>query len=343
MNLRSCITFLAFLLCFSLGAQTTAEKAGKRAKKRAEYKTQNKVDRSVDKAVDDAFNAVGNLFKKKKKKNKEQPNANAPAGNPSTTATGNAGAKVKDGGAAPNNGEEYESDEETMGALSNLLGGGEPYEPFTNDVTFSMEMELIETKKNGKRTVSQVNFAITETKYGMKMSAEGNEDTRIIFDTQTGKTTMISTDKKGQTTGFRMKMPNIGGAVSHEESQETVDRFTFDVTGKRKTIEGYNCREMIITDTKKGTVTTTWFTDEVGITNQELYQGMMSAMGSNAKKMNMKNSSMQDVDIEGFPIYTITKDKGTTTEQYYRNIRKGNDIDRSILDTTGIAIQSVGF
>lgn len=326
MQFRSLLTLIALCLCTGLFAQSTAERAGNRAKNRAERKAQSKVDNKVDRAVDDTFKAVGNLFKKKKKKT-------APTEPAPQTTTGSQ---------APNSSEEYTTDAEAATAINNALGGDDtPYEGFTNPHTFSMDMEITETKKNGKVENNTVSMAVTGNRFAVVIN-DPDKKTRsqMIFNTEDGKTTMITTDKNGQKSGFRMKMPGTRNTVAGSV-EDMSDRFTFTQTGERKTIDGYDCEKIIVKDTKQGTTTESWVTQDLELSSKDVFGGFMSAMGGKAK---MGNGSAMEQPFEGFPIMSTTVEKGKTFVTNFRNIKIGEaNYDRSLLDTSGVQIQSLGF
>jgi hypothetical protein len=314
MQLRSFLTLIALCLCAGLFAQTTAERAGKRAKNRAEYKTQSKVDQKVDKAVDDTFSAIGGLFKKK---NKNQPANGAETGSDA----------AKDAEYASNNGLGGEDDGE--------------YEGFTNPYTFSMDMEVTETKSNGKSETNTMRMAVTSNRYAVLINdPDGKGSSRMIFNTEDGKTTMITTDKNGKKTGFRMKMPGTRKFTA-DVAEDLSDRFVFTRTGERKNVNGYDCEKIIVEDTKEGTTTESWVTQDLGMSSKDIFGGFMGAMGGRAK---MGNGNMMEQPFEGFPIMSTTVDKGKTYVTNFKNIKIGEDkYDSSLMDTSGVEIQSLGF
>ena len=325
MTIRTFTTTLALLLCCSLTAQTVPDRAAKRAKQRAEYKTQNKIDRSVDKAVDDAFNSIGNLFKKKNKnkKAKDAPNGTSPTGKQ-----------------PENSGNEAEKTD-SENPLGGLFGGGKKWEPYTNPLSFSITMEITETKRNGKSDENHVNLGVTSDRFALKVTdAAGKEASHMILNTQDGMTTMITTDKKGEKSGVRLRVPFMGADVT-ETGEDMMDRFTFEKTGERKTIDGYDCEKVIVTDTKRGTVTESWITQDLDITSMDIFGGMARAFGGKAPQA---RGAASEAPFEGFPIMSTTVENGKTSVTRFRNIRIGADnMDRSLLDTSGVEIQSVGF
>lgn len=325
MNFRFGITFFALLLCFSVAGQAVPDRAAKRAKQRAEYKAQNKVDRSVDKAVDDAFNSIGNLFKKKKKK-KTTPE---PTGNEKTTDSTN----------SPQSGEEAKAP--GGGLFGGLMGGGKNWEPYTNPLSFSITMEVKETKKNGKADESNIRLGVTSDRFAIRISdGAGKENSHMILNTQDGMTTMITTDKKGEKSGVRLRIPVMGNTIT-EVGEETLDRFTFEKTGERKVVDGYNCEKVIVTDTEKGTVTESWITKDLKITSAEIFGGMARAFGGKAPQA---RGATSQAPYEGFPIMSTTVENGKTFVTRFRDIKVGeSNMDQSLLDTSGVEIQDLGF
>lgn len=320
MNIRSLTTLFALLLCCSLGAQTTAEKAAERAKNRTENRAQNKVDNKVDRAVDDAFNAVGNLFKKKNK-----------SGKTADTPTGEANDQMTD----------EEAEAQSMRILGGILGGGGDWEPYTNERSFSLTMAVEETNRNGKVEKSNVRIGVTTDRFAIFLT-DGNaqESNQMILNTQDGMTTMISTDKNGEKTGYRLRIPRLGGTVSGA-GEAVLDRFTFEQTGERKNIDGYDCEKVVVTDTEEGTVTESWITQDLNITAAEIFGGMTEAFGGKAPQA---RGGTSNAPYEGFPIMSTTTEKGKTYVTHFRDIKIGEaNVDRSLLDTGGVPIQNIGF
>jgi|AntRauTorckE5430_2_1112549.scaffolds.fasta_scaffold01349_5 hypothetical protein len=318
MNFRSLTTIFTLLLCCSLGAQTTAEKAADRAKNRTERRAQNKVDNKVDQAVDEAFDSIGNLFKKKK------------TSEPASTPNGEANEQMTD----------EEAEAQSMRMLGGLLGGGGDWEPFTNELTFSLTMTMEETKKNGKVDNSNVRIGVTTDRFAIITSnSDEQASSQMILNTQDGMTTMVTTTKDGEKSGFRLRLPTLGRTMT-EVGEETLDRFTFRKTGERQTIDGYNCEKVIVTDTEEGTVTESWITQDLKITATDIFGGMTRAFGGKAPQA---KGGASEVPFEGFPIMSTTTDNGKTYVTRFRDIKIGEaNMDRSLLDTSGVEIQSIG-
>ncbi len=314
MKLRSIITLIALLLCVSLSAQVT-ERAKERAKNRAENRANSKVDQKIDGAVDDAFNAVGNLFKKKNKKKKKGNTADAPA--------------ADDQPATPRSG--------------GLFGGGK-WEPFTNPVSFSLRMEMSEEKRNGKVENMNMDMAATTDQFAFRMEdEEAKEVNRMILSTQDGYTTIVSTDKKGEQTAMRMRLPNLK-QVTAEAVEETVENISIEATDEYQTIEGFNCRKFVITDEANGVTTESWVTKETGLNVQDVYLGMMNAFGAQQQQQKGGPGAAMAGQYEGFPILSISNDGKSTYTVRYKDIKAGEaNMDKSILDLTGITVQSIGF
>lgn len=319
MKFRFLLTSFALLFCLALTAQqTTAERASNRAKNRAENRANSRVDQKVDAAVDDAFNAVGNLFKKKKKET--------------------------DASTESNDGNTNADEAATNEMLSNMLGGNSgPWEAYTNPVQFSLTMEVVEVKKNGKREQNAIDMAVTTDQFGIRMRDEAEKEvSRMILNTETGKTTMVTMDKDGNKSAVRMRMPGMR-ATMESAVEETTNRYTIEATGERKVIDGYNCEKFVVTDTEEGIVTESWVTKDAGMNVQEVFSGMMNMFGA-AKQKNQGVTSAMSGAYEGFPIYSTSSDGKSTFETRFRNIKVGDSkLDGTILDVSGVPIQDIGF
>ena len=330
MKFRILFSLLALLFVTGLSAQSTAERAGKRAKNRAENRANNKVDRKVDEAVDEAFDAVTNLFKKKKKTKK--PANGTPAGGQSNDKTNDR-----------SNGSNANDSASGQSPLSGMLGGG-PWEPYTNPVTFSVRMEMTEEKKNGKKQDTAIDMSVTTDQFGIRIAdADNVEQTRMILDTRDGKTTMVTTDKKGETTALRMRIPGVK-QYTEDTMEDYMNGITIEETNETRVIDGYNCRKYIVTDTKRNTVTESWITKDAGVNSQEVFSGMMNAFGSRAKKQKGGPGTALAGNYEGFPILSVSDDGKSVYTTRFKNLKVGEgNTDRSILDLSGLDVQELGF
>ena len=316
---------LALLLCASLPAQKTKD----RVKNRAERRTNSNVDRKVDRAVDDAFNAVGNLFKKKKKTKNTTGAADEPAGNQPRSGT----ARTDDDG----------NDNDAAAAMMGSLFGGGNFEPYTNEKSFSVVLHTTETKKNGKQQRQTMHVATLPTQVALRMNDDDEGDARTLFDTQTGKTTMITTNKQGKTEATRMRMPNLGGAAMDDALEEAEQNFTFETTSETRTIDGYHCRKIIARDNKTGNVTEGWVTEEIDLDYVDIFGGIATMFaGGNAKQLREKMPAppVNGLMLEG----TTTEPNGKRVTMRLTDIRLGEgNVDRTLFDTSGITIQDAGF
>ncbi len=313
MKTRSFLTLFALLLCLGLSAQAT-ERAKNRAKNRAESRANTKVDQKVDRAVDDAFNAIGGLFKKKK----EEAPAGAEAGNPASP-----------NGQVPAQGS----------------AGGGSWEPYTNPHTFSVRMEITQVKKNGKREEVAMDMVVTSNRFCVRMEDEAAQEvSRMILNTEDGKTTMITTDNQGRQSGYRMRMPGMRQAMTEVTEDIASDRFTFTRTGERKVIDGYNCEKLIVEDKQEGITTESWVTQDIKMNAQDIFSGMMGMFGAGPSKQKNSPANAFAGGYEGFPIMSISTDGKETFETHFKNMKFGEaEVDRSLLQTNGIQIQELGF
>ncbi|MEL6142540.1 MAG: DUF4412 domain-containing protein, partial [Bacteroidota bacterium] len=309
MKLRFFIVLLSALLVANLGAQTTAERTADRAANRAENRAQSNVDRKVDNAVDDAFNAIGGLFKKKKKKKKKKKDQEEVP----TEATD----YEPEYPAEENYEDEDYSDEEEEAAQTAMLQNmglmGGKWEPYTNPITVSLDMEMVQTKRNGKVNKSTVQLTITETQYGMRThELEGDdmediEEVRMILNTQTGKVVLVNTDKKGKVEAMRMNMPGLGKAIQ-EAQEESIEDMEIKRTGEYRTIDGYNCEKVIFTNTSTGEVTTGWCTKDIDLSIEDI----AATFGGMTRGKSPAYDAMLN-DFPGFPIeMTMVEEKEET-------------------------------
>jgi len=314
--------FSLTLVLATAQAQTTAERAADRATNRAENRAQSNVDRKVDGAVDDAFNAIGGLFKKKDKKKKKKRR--------------DGGAQEEDPASETDDYSDDESIEEARtGMLQNmgLLGG--KWEPYTNPTTLSLDMDIEHTKRNGKQENSTVELSILETAFAVRFREQGSDDVaRMILNTQSGKVVVVNTEK-GKTEAMRMSMPGLGKAIQEMDVDEA--DFSIERTGERRTIDGYNCEKVIVTDHESGTVSTSWVTKDIDINIMDI----AATFGGMTRGKNPAAEAMAQ-DYPGFPIETtVVEDRESTTVRY-RNIKLAGQADRSLHDTSGLEIQDIG-
>ncbi|NJC27269.1 hypothetical protein [Neolewinella antarctica] len=333
MKFPTLLTLLSLLLlCTSVSAQNVPQKAKTRATERAERKANNRVDQKVDKAVDDAFNAVGNLFKKRnKKKNRQDSTGN----NGSTVQTGN-----EESGTAPTSGAQTD-DDRAANILGSLFGGNKDFEPFTNEATFSADMNVISTKRNGKQEVMNMRLAVAPTQIGQQVNIvkKGETTTTLsIFDTQTGTTTLV-TEADGERTAMRMRTPNLSGLMEEMDTENYMEGITIEETSETKVIDGYNTRKYLSTNENDGSVTTSWITTEIPLRHEALAQSMAAFTGA-------KISAPDGAPEIGFPLRStsITK-KGERIEMTYKNVKVGEAaMDTSILNLDGVEIMEIpGF
>lgn len=336
MKIHSFLTLIALFLSLGMFAQTTAERAGARAKSRAEYKANSRVDQKVDRAVDDAFNAVGNLFKKKKKKKDtgaSDPNAPTPTATnaPRPAAT----SPSAGGGAGANEAGDY-------GNRTN--SGSDPWVPYTNPVSFSLTMDVTEIKKNGKEDKSTIKMAVVPDQFGMHMFSDKVTDasSRMILNTQDGRTTLVTTTKKGETSAFRMRVPRMGKILDDTTAEIEDGRFTFEATGERKEVDGYNCEKFIVKDTKEGTTTVSWVTQDLNFDAHQVYRSFAGMAG--ASRGGGPNPASLAGGYKGFPIESTTTDGDKTFRMNFKEIKIGEDkMDKSLLDLTGVKVMDMGF
>ena len=323
---RTLTLLFTLLLCTCVHAQTVPDKAKKRAKERTERKAEDNMNQKIDKAVDDAFDAVGSLFKRKKKKSKTED-------------------RPEDGQRAPDDSEEY--DEDATRALSNLFGGSSDFEPFTNEHSFSLVMDMTSTNRRGKTEEVTMQLAVAPTQIGQLIVTKDKGKTaefRSVFDTQSGKTTLV-TEQDGELSAVRMRMPNLSGLMENMDTDLDEQMGDLDIqrTGETKVIDGYTTHKFIVRDDSEGYTTESWVTFDLDLDAEAMYRGMTAAMGM-GKGFTMP-STPQGLENGVAIMSTYTDDKGETVTMHYREIKVGEGaMDASVLDLGGIPVQEVpGF
>lgn len=313
------IRLFSFLACLffsiSVFAQLpSAKRSADRAQNRAENKVNNKVDRAVDSAVDDVFNGL--FGKKKKKTTTQEPTAS------DSDATQTAPA---------------DQDYAPFGQESGN------WEAYTNERSFSFTMEYVFTKKNGKQETNSIDYAVVENAFALRMN-DPEEETgmRLIMDTQTGKTTTVTTDKKGKSSAMRMKLPNLGNRASNGIEAQAAGDYTVERTGERQVIDGYDCEKIVIRSEKEDNTTTAWITQDIDLTWQEMFKAMTGFAGNPNK--NMPNFSNLAGETDGITIKAVSVNgKQETIEVHYKNIKLDGDTDLSLLNLDGIEVMDIGF
>ncbi|NJB86004.1 hypothetical protein GGR26_001772 [Lewinella marina] len=212
--------------------------------------------------------------------------------------------------------------------------------PVQTGTAFSLTMVVTEQKRN-KSEENSVELGATGDKVAMRMADTGEGPVRMIFDGSDGKTTMITTDKKGETQAYRMKVPKLGSLFA-KSVDESTDHLRIERTGERRTIDGYDCELVIVENTKENTTTRSWVTKDLDLSTEDVFGRISSVMGGpGAKKMSVP-PGLQDL-ADGFPIQSTTEDGKTTYETHFTDIKSGNNIDHSLFDTEGVEIVEMGF
>jgi hypothetical protein len=166
--------------------------------------------------------------------------------------------------------------------------------------------------------------------------------TRMILNTGDGKTTLVTTTKKGETSAFRMRMPGMGKILDKTNAEIEGGRFTFEATGERKRVDGYDCEKFIVKDTKEGTTTVSWVTQDLNFDAQEIYKSFAGMAG--ASRGGGPNPASLAGGYKGFPIESTTTDGDKTFRMNFKDIKIGEDkMDKSMLDLTGVKVMDMGF
>ncbi len=302
--------FVITISCLFIISSTQAQE---RIKNRAENRANQRVDQKVDRAVDKAAGAIEGLFRRKKK-NEEAPSTE---------------------GTEENQGSEHVESNENVPTdiLSRINFGGEDFEPYQNPVLMNLSVDMTTIDKKGKENKVSVHYTFDTWATGMVMVSEDNS-ARILLDNQEGYMTIISEDK-GETQGIRMRQP----VVDYDELLPDADSYTITDLGNNKEINGYNCREYLI-EHEEGT-TNAWITNDLDVDPAVI----MKAMASQMNQRKNTNTVQPFYEMPGLPIEstTVSKNGNETVIARYYDINIGSNIDKSVFDTNGVNIMSMGF
>ena len=290
------LILLPLLLTLTATAVLPAQGTAERARTRTERRANSRVDHKIDQGVDRAMNAIEGLFKKKR-------------------GTEAAAEPMVAGDTAV-----------TPSTVLDIMGAGGAFTPFENAEEFTLRMEMTELR--GKRE-EHATVALGALHTAIAMRTEGQEGTaRLIFDTQDGKTTTITTDRQGQTQAYRMRMPNLGDRIAAEQARAGAD-LRITRTGERRTIDGYACELVVVEDAGAGTTTRSWMTPEVAL-------DAATAFGAVARMWGGQGTAGVPLppaaaELAGFfPIESTTVDGRSTHVLRVRDIRTGGAVDRAL-------------
>ncbi|MEM7571360.1 MAG: DUF4412 domain-containing protein [Bacteroidota bacterium] len=314
MSLKTILSaFILLISVIGLSAQNLPERTTDRATNRAENRANREVDRSVDKAVDGAIDAVGGLFRRRNRDRNNRRNRR------------------------DQDEETQNSEPQAMPDMSAFMGGGD-WESYTNPTPFSVDMHMETKDRRGRTDEHNMTFSVAETAFGMYTTDE-DAVTRMILDTQTGKVVIVSIDD-GETQAMRMSMPGMQPVGDFNDAvEESMDNFQITRTGRTRVIDGYNCEEIVYSDTETGQIATSWVTQDINLSMFDI-----AAPFAGMSRGRAPGGSAMGIAYNGFPIETTSTDEnGEEVFMQFKNIKVGDAADHTILDTSGLEIQDLGF
>jgi hypothetical protein len=317
------VLLIALLSCTLLSAQKPVERQTQRVKNRAQYKVDREVDRKVDQAMDEV---IGSIFGKKKKKKEQAPNVEEAEAVP---AEAQEDAEAYD---------EAEAERRAQARTAAMMGGGstEDWEPIKNDFPISFDMEVT---GDGKNDNANIRYTFDTWLLGMEFQSEDSDDKMLlIMDNEKGTMTTVS-GEPGKRQGYRMGrgMMNMGAVADDMEDED----ITFTPTGNTKMIDGYFCREYLV-KTEDAT-TNAWLTKEIQANFIELFTSLsVPGKSRNGAKDNALYKYREyGMMLEGTTVTEGKKGSSTTTIKI-RNVKLGDQIDRSILDISDVNVMGIG-
>ncbi|WP_420459140.1 DUF4412 domain-containing protein [Neolewinella sp.] len=115
---------------------------------------------------------------------------------------------------------------------------------------------------------------------------------------------------------------------------------SFTLTTQHRTIGGYACT--LVKDSKHGTTTESWITQDLELTVLDVFGGMAGMAG--AGKQATVGAPDLPAAFRGFPIESTSTDGNTVTTTKMQDIKIGADaVDRSLFDLSGVEVQELGF
>lgn len=320
MKLKTLLILLLALCTCTMGFSQT------RAEKRAKNRANQNVDRKIDQSVDKAFNKIEGLFKKKKKKKK-------------TEETKSTETKTSEQ-------EEADADAQSQEMVGNILrrmGGGndEPWEPIKNEFLFSFDADVTVTDKKNKVEKSHIQYVFDTWHTGMIYTLDDGKVIQMVMDNQEGSMTMVM-DEDGQKQGVKMRQPNVKYDESDFDHPDT-DEITMTKTGRTKTTEGgYFAYEYEMTS-PDGTGTV-WVTKDIPMDLMFAMQSSLARSSKGKQNKRQQTPTFKNFGVDGFPVenHFVNKDGKEKVDMVMKNIKMGDKIDKTPLDTKGIKVMDMG-
>lgn len=164
-----------------------------------------------------------------------------------------------------------------------------------------------------------------------ELNSTEQEKINLIFDRRDRTMTTLTTDKKGNKSGVKIKMPKT--TVKIKESSDKKDTQKPVRTGETKTIEGYTCVKYTFEDDKHNSES--WVAESIDIDVTQFAESF---------NMGIKRGSVatNTTGIKGLAMETITRSKDTQKAEVMTikisNLKIGS-VDKAKFSTDGYEIQ----
>lgn len=313
---------MILLVVMAMSLNVNAQSFGSRLKNKVLNKLENKAEEKIDKAVNNAIDKPVDKTEEKVKESVKKDNSSQKSSSSNSQQT---------------------PSEDDMSKYMEMFGGGtvsiSDY-PDVKDVqasnwTGSLEMVYTTQKGNGKISDDgNVTFYIGN--YDVVIKSDDMEDGRIIINRKKG-VTIVLTESSGQKTGMVMDMKQtiLDTDAVYETADVDLDDINIQVfKNERKTINGYNCHKMVVSDDEFKTVA--WVTDELNLDMSKM-MGLMNVRSKENSKYEEKFGN-----ITAWPIKSTTTDKksGEISTMETKNVKKGA-LPASITSTDGYQLMKL--
>jgi len=292
-----------------------------RIKQRAEQKAKQRVEQELNKKVDETVEeALDEVFKDRSKSGDE---------------------KVSNKEASSEKADMDSEEAAQRAAIEAMMGGEDdsidtPFIPLETTGAMTMTMNNYTNGKLAKDNPITIRMTFDRNRVGMHMSQGGKPFSIMIHKLEEKKIVVINNiDGKPQAMEMSSKLFMRG--ARGKKAKDMVGDMDIKKTGNRKTVQGYDCEEYIITS--EDGVTTSWVTQDAPISSEDMQ--MMFAKGFNMGEM-FEGQDWKDftgLAIESTSVFNKGKDR---TEMTISDI--STKIDNSIFDVSKYDVQKLpGF
>ncbi|MEO0470482.1 MAG: DUF4412 domain-containing protein [Bacteroidota bacterium] len=293
---------LLFILPQDMSAQTLRERIEARIKRRAEERLARKAEKEVDKVLDGVEESI-------EKKNKEERSRRP----------------TEDGTYSGSDNVEVEIEEDNSPDA--------PVEPSSFIGSFTMETHEFKNGKETKNSPTSIHYEIDAYQFAIQIenAKQKDDEVRMIYDRKDRSVTMINEEENS---AIITKIPKLKITVDYEE--QLGEDYSFEETGKTKTIEGFLCHEYTFdSEEQSGNM---WVAKDAKMDYQELGRlfGMVQVKG----KGNDVNPAFEGFKGAVMESHILEKKNNQRIDMYMKNWKEGS-VDAAAFDISGYEVQDM--